>query len=357
MGLSTAPATFQRLMQTTMSDFMFQFLLVYLDDLLVYSKTFEEHLAHLDRLLQRIIDAGLKLRIDKCQFLRRQVTYLGHTISAEGVSCEDGKVEVVQDWPVPKSTTQLRSFLGFASYYRRFIQDFARTAGPLHDLVSEASAAQKKKTADISKLWNARHQAAFDSLKDGLTTAPVLGFADFTKPFVLETDASHDGLGAILSQEQDGSRRVIAYASRRLRPTEKNKANYSSMKLEFLAMKWAITEKFRDYLLGSHFTVLTDNNPLVHFRTAPLGALEQRWAAQLAQFRFEVQYRPGRLNPADALSRLPSDHVVSPNSTSVPPQLAMAQETLCQKQFMADPDPILPETHSDPKILRVTSLN
>ena len=116
MGLSSAPATFQRLMQSTMSDFIFQFLLVYLDDLLVYSKTFDEHLAHLDRLLQRIIDAGLKLKMDKCQFLRRQVYYLGHTISAEGVSCEAGKVEAVKNWPVPATTTALRSFLGFASY-------------------------------------------------------------------------------------------------------------------------------------------------------------------------------------------------------------------------------------------------
>ncbi|KAL8586473.1 hypothetical protein ACOMHN_050068 [Nucella lapillus] len=268
MGLSTAPATFQRLMQTTMSDFLFQFLLVYLDDLLVYSKTFEEHLAHLDRLLAKIIDSGLKLRVEKCQFLRRQVTYLGHTISAEGVSCEDSKVDVVREWPVPKTTTEVRSLLGFASYYRRFIRNFARMAGPLHDLVTDASAHHKKRTADVTRLWDQRHHESFDALKDALTTAPVLGFADFTEPFVLETDASHNGLGAILSQEQDGKRRVVAYASHRLRPTEKNKTNYSSMKLEFLAMKWAIAEKFRDYLLGSRFTVLTDNNPLVHFRTA-----------------------------------------------------------------------------------------
>ena len=123
---------------------LFEFLLVYLDDLLVYSKTFEEHLGHLDRLLQKIIDAGLKLRPDKCQFLRRQVTYLGHTISAEGVSCQEGKVDAVKEWPIPKSTTELRSFLGFASYYRRFIKDFARIAGPLHDLIAVASAKQKK---------------------------------------------------------------------------------------------------------------------------------------------------------------------------------------------------------------------
>ena len=120
----------------------------------------------------------------------------------------------------------------------------------------------------------------------------------------METDASHDRLSAILSQEQDGKQRVIAYASRRLRPSEKNSSLYSSMKLEFLAMKWAITEKLHHYLLGGHFTVITDNNPLTYFRSAKLGALEQRWAAQLAQFNFEIKYQPGKVNPADALTRI-----------------------------------------------------
>ena len=139
MGLASAPATFQRLMQATMSDFASQFLLVYLDDLLVYFKTFDEHMEHPERLLQRVAETGLKLKASKCQFLRREVTYLDHTISADGVSCESGKVECVQNWPTPAPTTELRGFLGFASYYRRFISSFARTAGPLQDLVSEGA--------------------------------------------------------------------------------------------------------------------------------------------------------------------------------------------------------------------------
>ena len=344
MGLSTAPATFQRLMQATMSDFMFQFLLVYLDDLLVFSNTFKEHLQSLDRLLGRIVSSGLKLRMDKCKFLRQQVNYLGHTISPEGVSCEEGKVETVTEWPTPTNVKDLRSFLGFASYYRRFIKDFARIAGPLHDLVTMTNSS-KKKAADISDKWDQGHQEAFNTLKQAMTTAPVLGFADFNKPFILETDASHEGLGAILSQEQDGQRKVLAYASRRLRPTEKNQANYSSMKLEFLAMKWAVTEKFRDYLLGAKFTVFTDNNPLVHFRSAPLGALEQRWASQLAQFDFDIQYKPGRTNPADALSRLPP--VEANTSTPVPPTTAVAQETGCSIQAVETSDPT-PQTSLHP---------
>ena len=176
--------------------------------------------------------------------------------------------------------------------------------------------------------------------KTALTTAPVLGFAEFTKPFILETDASHDGLSAILSQDQDGQRRVLAYASRRLRPTEKNQANYSSMKLEFLALKWAITEKFRHYLLGAEFDVFTDNNPLVHFRTAPLGALEQRWAAQLAQFHFTVKYRPGKSNPVDALSRMPPDFHPEVSSSPMPPEVAVAQELACEHQSIATAPPV-----------------
>ena len=253
MGLTSAPATFQWLMQATMSDFMFQFLLVYLDDL-VYSKTFDEHLEYLERLLQHVTETGLKLKLSKCQFLRCQVMYLGHTIPAEGGSCEAGKVEVVQNWPTPKTVTYLHSFLGFSSYYRHFIKGFTKIAGPLHDLVNDSSKSTKKKTAE--------------SMKWALTTAPVLGYTDYTKPFILETDASHDRLSAILSQEQDGKQHIIAYANQNLRPSEKNSSFYSSIKLEFLAMKWAITEKCRHYLLGGHFTVVTDNNPLTYFCSA-----------------------------------------------------------------------------------------
>ena len=338
MGLASAPATFQRLMQATMSDFAFQFLLVYLDDLLVYSKTFDEHMEHLERLLQRVTETGLKLKASKCQFLRREVTYLGHTISADGVSCESGKVECVQNWPTPTTTTELRSFLGFASYYRRFISGFARIAGPPHDLVSEGAKHSKKKTADVSRLWGPKHQEAFDSLKGALTTAPVLGYADYTKPFILETDASHDGLNAMLSQEQDGKSRVLAFASRRLRPSEKNSSLYSSMKLEFLAMKRAITDKFRHYLLGGKFKVITDNNPLTYFGSAKLGASEQRWASQLAQFDSDVQYRPGKINPADALSRMPLEPSPKPLLTVVPPEVATVNDLQCQ-QLAVDPTP------------------
>uniref|UniRef100_A0A3B1JKH5 Gypsy retrotransposon integrase-like protein 1 n=1 Tax=Astyanax mexicanus TaxID=7994 RepID=A0A3B1JKH5_ASTMX len=156
----------------------------------------------------------------------------------------------------------------------------------------------------FSPLWTEKCLDAFEQLKDRLTTASILGFADFTQPFIVETDASQYGLGAVLYQQQENVKRVIAYASRRLRNAEKNDRNYSSMKLELLALKWAVAEKFCGYLLGSRFVVFTDNNPLCHLSTAKLGAIEQRWLAQLSVFDFEVKYKPGSSNAAaDALSR------------------------------------------------------
>lgn len=155
------------------------------------------------------------------------------------------------------------------------------------------------------QVWSSECQASFDALKTKLTTAPVLAYADFALPFILEVDASYGGLGAVLSQEQGGRVRPIAYASRGLRPAERNMQNYSSMKLEFMALKWAMTEKFCEYLLGHKCTVYTDNNPLSHLASAKFGAIEQRWLGQLASFDYEVKYRSGRSNKnADALSRL-----------------------------------------------------
>ena len=158
---------------------------------------------------------------------------------------------------------------------------------------------------DLTSKWTKECTHAFEKLKACLTSAPVLGFPDFRNPFILETDASFSGLGAVLSQDQPQGRVVIAYASRSLRPTERNMQNYSSMKLEMLALKWAVTEKFRDYLLGGSFVVFTDNNPLSYLQTAKLGATEMRWVAQLAQFNFKITYRSGKSNTnADVLSRL-----------------------------------------------------
>lgn len=311
MGLCTAPATFQRLMQSTMNDLVFQILLVYLDDLLIYSRDFDEHLERLQVVFDRLRDVGLKLNPKKCTLARSRVEYLGYTVSGAGIATSEGKINAVSSWPTPRTLRELRSFLGFASYYRRFVDGFAKIAQPLNRLVSTTyqkggEKKRKSKHVPIVNDWDAKCQNAFQNLKDALTTAPVLGYADFSLPFILETDASLEGLGAVLSQDQEGGRRVVAYASRSLRPAERGMKNYSSMKLEFLALKWAMCEKFRYYLMGAHTMVYTDNNPLSHLQTTKLGAVEQRWAAELACFNFTLKYRSGRENRnADALSRFP----------------------------------------------------
>ena len=239
------------------------------------------------------------------------MTYLGHVVSAEGVSTDPAKTEAVSQWPAPKTLRELRSFLGFASYYRRFVSNFAQKAAPLHRLVAEMSSRARGKQAIIKEEhWSVQCQNAFKELKRVLTSAPVLAYPDYSKPFVVETDASDKGLGAVLSQKQDGRLRVIAYASRGLRGSESNMENYSSIKLELLALKWAICEKFREYLLGSEFTVFTDNNPLTYLQSkSKLKAVEQRWAAELSSFNFKLEYRAGRHNTnADALSRQRHDN-------------------------------------------------
>ncbi|XP_056609057.1 uncharacterized protein LOC130426352 [Triplophysa dalaica] len=305
-GVCNGPSTFQRLMQAVMSDLIFQVLIVYLDDILLFSQTFEDHLERLEMVLKRLSETGLKVNLGKCSFLQDSVRFLGHQVAAEGISPDPDKVTAVSNWRTPETLKELRSFLGFCSYYRKFVEGFSRIAGPLHDLVNYGLREGRcaKSGRHFSRLWTEECANAFDQLKCKLTRAPVLGFADFTCPFILETDASQTGLGAILYQKQGEEKRVIAYASRRLRNAERNDRNYSSMKLELLALKWAVVEKFRGYLLGSWFEVITDNNPLCHLQTAKLGAIEQRWMAQLSVFNFEVKYRPGKSNvAADALSR------------------------------------------------------
>ena len=320
-GLCNAPGTFQRLMERIFGDQSFQTLLLYLDDVVVYASTFEQHLARLELVLSRLRHHNLKLKLSKCHFFAKEVQYLGHVISAEGVATDPDKTRVVAEWPRPQTARDLRSFLGFASYYRRFVPRFATFAAPLHRVA--ATAGGSKNNPDLSRglaeHWDVACEEGFQALKSHLVAAPVLAYADFSKPFFLDIDASYAGLGAVLSQEQEGGRRPIAYASRGLRPTERNMSNYSSRKLELLGLKWAVTEKFREYLLGHKCVVFTDNNPLSYLQTAKLGATEHRWAAELALFDLDIKYRPGTANRnADALSRLPSAGVVEPVATAAP---------------------------------------
>ena len=315
-GLCNAPSTFQRLMQRMFGDQQCQSLLLYLDDIVIYSSSVDQHLQRLELVLGRLHQEGLKVKLEKCAFFKQEVSYLGHVISRQGVSTDPKKIEAVASWQRPGHVSELRSFLGFVSYYRRFVEGFAKLAAPLHQLVAELAGTKSKRRSGqaLGTAWTSKCEESFEALKAKLVSAPVLAYADFSHPFILEVDASHSGLGAVLSQETDGRVRPVAYASRGLRPTERNMSNYSSMKLEFLALKWAMTEKFREYLLGNRCIVYTDNNPLSHLQSAKLGATEHRWAAQLASFDFEIKYRSGRCNKnADALSR---QYVSTPSTAS-----------------------------------------
>lgn len=324
-GLCNAPSTFQRLMQRMFGDQQGQSLLLYLDDIVIYSSSVEQHLQRLEMVLGRLQKEGLKAKLEKCAFFQQEVGYLGHVISSQGVSTDPKKIEAVANWRRPSQVSELRSFLGFASYYRRFVSGFAKLAGPLHQLVAELAGTKPRKGSGqaLGAAWTPQCEESFEALKSRLVSAPVLAYADFSRPFILEIDASYSGLGAVLSQETDSGIRPVAYASRGLRPTERNMSNYSSMKLEFLGLKWAMTEKFREYLLGHKCIVFTDNNPLSYLQSSKLGATEHRWAAQLASFDFDIKYWSGRSNRnADALSRqhAPGSHQLSVSllGTSVP---------------------------------------
>ena len=222
-------------------------------------------------------------------------------MSQNGVETDPDKIEALSSWHETNNVKELRSFLGFTGYYRRFIKDYARIVKPLNDLLigypTHSSADQKKKKKKkiiMPWQWGPAQQTAFDTIKQKLSSSPVLSYADFAKPFVVHTDASLDGLGAVLYQEQNGMERVIAYASRGLRNSEKL---YPAHKLEFLCLKWAVTEKFRDYLYGNTFTVCTDNNPLTYVLiSAKLDATGHRWLASLGTYNFQLKYKSGNTN-------------------------------------------------------------
>ena len=301
-GLTNAPATFQRLMENCLGDLHLNWCIIYLDDIIVFSETPKEHIKRLRGVFQKLASAGLKLKPNKCEFFKKKITYLGYVVSEEGIEVDPKKTEAVQNWPVPKTVTDVRSFLGFTNQYRKFIPKYAHVAGPLNGLISGDNSKKKKREVQ----WTSECQEAFETLKEHCCTTPVLAYADYKRPFRLHTDASDLGLGAVLyQQDENGKSKVIAYASRTLNQAEKN---YPAHKLEFLALKWAVTSRFHEYLYGGEFAVYTDNNPLTYvLSTAKLDATGQRWIAALANYNFSLHYKSGKTNiEADALSRIPN---------------------------------------------------
>lgn len=220
--------------------------------IVIYSRTIDDQVEKLYTVFRELKEHGLKLNASKCHFFQPEIKYLGYVVSACDISTSPDNVKDVQEWPKPKYLKDLRSFLGFASYYRRFLHRFAQIAKPLYNLIALCNGCQKKTKQITNRVvlehWNHQCDKAFAEIKRALTISPILGYADFSRPFILETDVSLQGSGAVLMQYQEDGRRIIAYASGTLHGLERNDANYSSAKLELLAVKWAVTEKFKDYL-------------------------------------------------------------------------------------------------------------
>ena len=276
-GLCNALAMFQCLMQNYLGELNLTYALIYLDDVIVYSKTEEEHLVHLRAMLEQFMEHGLKLKPSKCNFFCTEISYLGHKVSVARMELGTEGLKGITKIAPPATYTQVHKFLGATGYFRCFIKGYARITKPLNDLLQGENI--KLKSHSLGLPLDAL--AAFQELKMRCLTVPVLAFADFKKPFLLETDTSIEGLGVVLSQKQDDGRyHPIAYASRGLKGGE---SRYHSSKLEFLALKWAMTDQFKEYLQYQPFLVRTDNNPLTYVMTMPnLDAVGHRWVAAMA---------------------------------------------------------------------------
>jgi hypothetical protein len=303
-GISVAPSVYQRLINCVFASRGWRHTLAYLDDLIIFTKTFAEHLEELQAVFNLIRKAKLKLNPKKCTFFEQRVKYLGYIVSKEGISTDPNKIRAVQEYPRPTNLREVRSYLGFCSYYRRFIKDFSRIVKPLTGLT--------KKNAPFN--WNEEQEQAFNELKICLSTAPVLGHPDLSLPFQLRTDVSKLGIGAILIQEEkDGRKTVLGYASRALSDAE---ACYSSCEMECLGVIFALSY-FRSFLVGKKFTVVTDNLPLKYLLTTRnLRGRLARWALLTQEFTFDIVHRAGvNMKDADALSRAPIDP--APEESSV----------------------------------------
>ncbi|WVZ97277.1 hypothetical protein U9M48_042826 [Paspalum notatum var. saurae] len=286
-GLTNAPAYFMNLMNKVFMEYLDKFVVVFIDDILIYSKTEEEHEEHLRLVLQKLREHKLYAKLSKCEFWLDQVPFLGHIVSKGGIMVDPSKISNVMDWKVPEVVKEVRGFLGLAGYYIRFIESFSRIAKPMTSLLEKG----------VPFIWTKERQAAFDELKKRLTTAPVLTLPDLTKSFTVYCDASKEGLGCVLMQEG----KVIAYASRQLR---KHEVNYPTYDLELAAVVHAL-KIWRHYLFGNRCEIYTDHKSLKYiFTQNELNMRQRRWLELIKDYDLEIHYHPRKANVvADALSR------------------------------------------------------
>ena len=376
-GLSGAPGAFQNFMENCLEGLRDKICLPYLDDILVFSRSFDDHLEHLRLVLRRLKEKGIKLKPQKCVLFCRQVRYLGQLVTEEGYTMDPADKEAVLALKSrePKTVGEVRKLLGFLCYYRRYIPDSARKARPLFDLLqadqggkadkaSKAKRGKKVKAKSTGQVlsssqikWKQDHREVLEELVNLLVEPPVMAYPDFEKPFSLHVDACMEGLGTVLYQaDEAGKLHVVAYGSRTLTPAERNYHLHSG-KLEFLGLKWAITEKFRDYLYyAPSFKVYSDDNPLAYILTSPkLDATRLRWVSELADFNFKIYYKPGRLNnDADGLSRMPLElgeytEEVSPDVISATMKAVSVQKH--DSAWVASLDIISSDTEEDENLI------
>jgi hypothetical protein len=324
-GLTNSPPTFQALMNSVLGDALDQHALVYLDDVLIFSKTAEEHERHVRDVLRRLEQAQLIVNLKKCHFYRESLEFLGFRVSAEGILPSSEKVRAVQDWPVPKNVQEVRQFVGLASHYRRFIRDFGGLAAPLTDLTKGVGA----KTRPVT--WTPACQEAFDQIKSRMTEAPILQHPNPDRPFVIETDASNFGVGAVLLQEgDDGTMHPVAFASKKLSDEERN---YPAQERELLAILHAL-RSWRCFVEGRPFTVYTDHKPLEYYQTQikPTPRLTH-WIQEFALYDPYIQYKPGKENQvADLLSRRDGPDC-TPAQTSMEPEYLYAVKSIQESDW------------------------
>ncbi|KAL0537052.1 hypothetical protein IC582_026020 [Cucumis melo] len=286
-GLTNAPAVFMDLMNRVFREFLDTFVIVFIDDILIYSKTEAEHEEHLRMVLQTLRDNKLYAKFSKCEFWLKQVSFLGHVVSKAGVSVDPAKIEAVTGWTRPSTVSEVRSFLGLAGYYRRFVENFSRIATPLTQLTRKG----------VPFVWSKACEDSFQTLKQKLVTAPVLTVPDGSGSFVIHIDASKKGLGCVLMQQG----KVVAYASRQLKSHEQN---YPTHDLELAAVVFAL-KIWRHYLYGEKIQIFTDHKSLKYFFTQKeLNMRQRRWLELVKDYDCEILYHPGKANVvADALSR------------------------------------------------------